>query len=169
MEVRRVYKRNRGLDLSACVDHRAAKPGFGVVLGTRMTTAFSLYDDGPTARFLYEDVGTAAAFENLACLLASGIPTSAQQAQHLAQGDVQRVFVRGACHDRTVTTGYTSALPLLAGDWIPACAGMTDEGCALTGSWRPHALWYRASTSAREGMAVWTPRLVTASAPDAEA
>ena len=71
MEVWRVDKRNRCLNLSSCVGDRASQPCLGVVLGTRMTTAFSLDDDGPTARFLYEDVGTAAAFENLARLLAS--------------------------------------------------------------------------------------------------
>ena len=79
-----------------------------------MIAAFSLNDDGPTTRFLNEDIGTTAAYEHLACLLTSRLPTSAQQAQHLAQSDVQCVFVRGTRHDGLLLQWGTQRIVLLA-------------------------------------------------------
>ena len=43
--------------------------------------------------------------EHLASLLASRRPTAAQQVKHLAQGDIQRVFVGSARHDGIVIAG----------------------------------------------------------------
>ena len=95
----RVNQRDHRFYLATCTGDYAAQPCLGVILGARMIAAFSLNDDGPTARFLDEDVGATPSYEHVACLLASRLPTSAQHAQNLSQGDVQGMFVRGTRHD----------------------------------------------------------------------
>ena len=85
----RVHQRDRGFNLPTGIGNHPAQPCLGIVLGAPIITAFSLDDDGPTARFLDEDVGAATPYEDLACVLTSRVPTSAQQAQNLAQRDVQ--------------------------------------------------------------------------------
>ena len=67
-------QRNRGHYLSACASYRAAKPRLGISLRTGMIATFSLDGNGPTARFLYENVRPTTLHERVTSLLASCPP-----------------------------------------------------------------------------------------------
>ena len=117
MEIWRVHKRNRRLNLPTGPGNRASQPCLCIVLGARMVASLSLNGNGPTARFFDEDVEATAPLEHLAGLLASRRPTAAQPVKHFAQGDVQRVFVGRARHD-----GIVIAWIALSFHWPLTCS-----------------------------------------------
>ena len=95
----RIDQGDGGFDLSTATGNSLAETVFGIILGACVAAALRLNDDRPTAGLLNENVRAATLLKDIADLFSPRRPTLPQAAQHLAQGDVQSVFMRGAGHD----------------------------------------------------------------------